>query len=253
MKKNIMIFAFIALFIPSVSFAFFDPSSLLNLAISASMVDSENEPSPAFVSLTMVYNELFNEKKLTSGMAKDLWKALKEPELTYVGYMIDTLSEICEARNVTEAEELGIYIVKNTKKGSSFNIKMCSPEEFRDEIAQGKIAYVHITKDLVSQTGEEEFMNTMSHFLGIRQYWLAAASNAPNQTDVAFVVTGIKDGKALVFNGKEETEADFEDIVNSSDYIVAFSSPKLQVRIEQEQNKSETEDYLEKIRQEVKQ
>ena len=56
-----------------------------------------------------------------------------------------------------------------------------------------------------------------------------------------------------MFNGKEETEADFEDIVNSSDYIVAFSSPKLQVRIEQEQNKSETEDYLEKIRQEVKQ
>lgn len=252
MKKAIAtVFVLTVLCFPSAGFAFFNPTDLLDLAISASTQETAETPSPAFVSLTTVYNELFGEKELSPGMVKDLWTALEAPDLSYVGDMLDTLGDICAARNVTEAEGLEIGIAKNTRKTRSFAIKMCTAEEFRDEISQGKIAYVHVMEDPSSEMGKDEFMSMVSRVFTVRQYWLASDAIS-NQSDVAFVVVGMKNGKALVFNGKEEVEMSFEDIVNVSDYIVTFSSPDLQVRIEQEQNKSEMEDYLEKIRKEVK-
>ena len=252
MKKAIVTaFVLTVLCFPSASFAFFDPTDLLDLAISASMQETAETPSPAFVSLTTVYNELFGEKELSPGMVKDLWTALEEPDLSRVENMIDILSNICAARNVTEAEGLEIGIAKNTRRSSACAIKMCTPEEFRDEISQGKIAYVHVMEDPESEIGKDEFMSMVSRVFTVRQYWLANDA-ITNQSDVAFVVTGMKNGKALIFNGKEEVEMSFEDVVNIANYIVTFSSPKLQVRIEQEQNKSEAEDYLEKIRKEVK-
>ncbi len=248
MRKVIAVLVLVILFIPSVSLAFFDPTRLLDLAITASMQESAEAPSPAFVSLTTVYNELFSEKRLTSGMVKDLWTALKEPELIYIEDMLDTLGEICSARNITEAEGLKIGIVKNTRKTHSFNIKMCTAEELKDEIAQGKIAYVHVAKDSARETGTEELIKTINPLFNIRQYYLVN-DTASNQADIAFVITGMKDSKALVSNNEGEVEIDFGKIVNTADYIVAFDSPKLQT---QKQEKSETEDYFEKIKREVK-
>lgn len=256
MKKAIAtVFVLTVLCFPSAGFAFFDPTDLLDLAISASTQETAETPSPAFVSLTTVYNELFGEKELSPGMVKDLWTALEAPDLSYVGDMLDTLSDICAARNVTEAEGLEIGIAKNTRKTRSFAIKMCTAEEFRDEISQGKIAYVHVSSAKTDPAGaditEDLMYKIIRPMTGYGTY-RNLANTTLDQMDVAFVVMGMKGDKALVFNGKEEVEMSFEDVVNAANYIVTFSSPDLQVRIEQEQNKSEAEDYLEKIRKEVK-
>ena len=49
-----------------------------------------------------------------------------------------------------------------------------------------------------------------------------------------------------------EKEMDLKALLDASDYILVFESEKLKERQREEQKKSESEAYLEKIRQEVK-
>jgi len=237
----------------------FDPVSILSSV--AEQEVKESMASPALLSLVKIFNET-HEKQISEKQAREYWKDNYAPRhgtifdfyynLSTVEDAIQCFNELREARNADDDVKVGI--LKNNRKKSSAGYKMCSAEELKEELEIGRIAFVYFDKEsIASQTGmsNEILSNFIYPIFGSSVCQGISDANYA-QSDFGVAVLGLKGDKALVWSPEGEKEMDLETLVDVSDYILVFESEKLKERQQEEQKKSESEAYLEKIRQEVK-
>lgn len=237
----------------------FDPVSILSSV--AEQEVKESAVSVAFLSLVKIFNET-HEKQINEKQARKFWLDNYSP---YHGTLlnthyhhptptsaIDTFNELREA--IRADDDVKVGVLKNSKKNSAPGYRMCSAEEFKEELEIGRIAFVYIGEEAVGSQLDMS-KEILSDFIGPmfgRSFRYSLEDVAYAQKDFGVAVLGLKGDKALVWSPEGEKEMDLETLVDVSDYILVFESEKLKERQQEEQKKSESEAYLEKIRQEVK-
>jgi len=238
----------------------FDPTTILsNLA---GQEARESMVSPAFLSLVKIFNET-HEKQISEKQAKEYWAKNYAPRhgemfsfYSNLGTAEDAIRYFNELREIRSADDdVKVGILKNNRRKSSLGCKMCSAEEFKEELEMGRIAFVYFNEE--STSSQSEMSNEILSDIIYPVFGYGVCRNISDatytQSDFGVAVLGIKDDKALVWSPTEgEKEIDLETLIDVSDYILVFESEKLKERQQEEQKKSESEAYLEKIRQEVK-
>lgn len=237
----------------------FDPASILSSVIEQEA--KESAVSPAFLSLVKVFNEL-HEKQIDEKQAKEFWKGNYRShhgalfdiyyDLGTVEDAVQCFNELRKARRADDDVKVGI--LKNNEGRSSAGYVMCSVEEFVEELEIGRVAFAHFDEEqMEAQKGVAgEMLSSLILPTFGRGAYHSAQDAAYAQTDVGVAVLGLKGDKALVWTPEGGKEMDLKALLDASDYILVFESEKLKERQREEQKKSESEAYLEKIRQEVK-
>jgi len=256
MKRAVAVLAVLAVMtVCSPSFAFFfDPvSTILNAASQAAVEEAKETPSPAFLKLIEVYNMLC-ERQIEPNQIKVLWKA--------IGGTFDTIDDagwtfkkLMSARKAKE--DVWIAYCWNTQPTLSSGLLLAAPDEIAEEINQGHILYAHLDEDKLST--QSEVVSQMAYKMAFPLLGYDAGSlrrAVSRQMDYAIVVTEKKGDKAVVRTPEGEKEMSFAQLAEISDYIMVFDSPTWQKRrqamVQETQEKSELEAYMEQLEKEVK-
>lgn len=215
--------------------------SILNKVAHDAVVDMTDAPSPAFLGLVEVFNELY-EKQITKEQTKSMWKAFGR-RLYDIDDAIRVFNQMTKSMKVEDPQ---VSYIKNDNRYAG-DVLFCTADELRDE-SKGKMLYVHIDEDQVEFESDflaEMASSTVRSVLGYSVYGIK--STAAQQMDTAIVV---KNGVVETDSG--EKQADFKQLADISDYIISFETEKLARQLEQQGEKDELDDYLEQLRKEVK-
>jgi len=237
MKRSFPIVLLVIFFFTSTAHAFFPVGSIIRKVAYDAVEEATDVPSPAFLGLVEVFNNLY-DKEITEAQAKSMWKSFGR-RLYDFDDVLRVFDRMTRSMKVEPAE---IACLKDNNRYAG-NVIFCTAEEL-EAASKGSILYVHIDEDQVEAESAllaEMASSTVRAVLGYNIYGVKSA--AAGQTDAAIVV---KDG--VVETEKGEKSADFEQLVDISDYIVSFKSEKLVKSEEQD----ELDSYLEQLRQEVK-
>jgi len=237
MKRSFPIVLLVIFFFTSTAHAFFPVGSIIRKVAYDAVEEATDVPSPAFLGLVEVFNNLY-DKEITEAQAKSMWKSFGRRLYDFD----DALRVFDRMTRSMKVEPAEIACLKDNNRYAG-NVIFCTAEEL-EAASKGSILYVHIDEDQVEAESAllaEMASSTVRAVLGYNIYGVKSA--AAGQTDAAIVV---KDG--VVETEKGEKSADFEQLVDISDYIVSFKSEKLVKSEEQD----ELDSYLEQLRQEVK-
>jgi len=237
MKRSFPIVLLVIFFFTSTAHAFFPVGSIIRKVAYDAVEEATDVPSPAFLGLVEVFNNLY-DKEITEAQAKSMWKSFGRRLYDFD----DALRVFDRMTRSMKVEPAEIACLKDNNRYAG-NVIFCTAEEL-EAASKGSILYVHIDEDQVEAESallSEMASSTVRAVLGYNIYGVKSA--AAGQTDAAIVV---KDG--VVETEKGEKSADFEQLVDISDYIVSFKSEKLVKSEEQD----ELDSYLEQLRQEVK-
>jgi len=237
MKRSFPIVLLVIFFFTSTAHAFFPVGSIIRKVAYDAVEEATDVPSPAFLGLVEVFNNLY-DKEITEAQAKSMWKSFGRRLYDFD----DALRVFDRMTRSMKVEPAEIACLKDNNRYAG-NVIFCTAEEL-EAASKGSILYVHIDEDQVEAESAllaEMASSTVRAVLGYNIYGVKSA--AAGQMDAAIVV---KDG--VVETEKGEKSADFEQLVDISDYIVSFKSEKLVKSEEQD----ELDSYLEQLRQEVK-
>jgi len=254
MKRAVLaVMMVLAVCTPSFAF-FFDPvSTILNAASQAAVEEAKETPSPAFLKLIEVYNMLC-ENKVTPNQVKVLWKA--------IGGSFDTIDDagwtfkkLMSARKAKE--DVWIAYCWNTQPTLSSGLLLADPEQIAEDIDQGYILFAHLDEEKLE--AQSDLVSDMAFHMAfpLLGYGAGNISRAlTRQMDYAIVVTERNGDKAVVRTPEGEKEMSFAQLAEISDYIMVFDSPTWQKRrqatVQEAQEKSELEAYMEQLEKEVK-
>ena len=115
----------------------------------------------------------------------------------------------------------------------------------------GAILYVHFDETLTQNKEMADAVYSMAlPFLG---HNFRLGRPLEKQSDNALVVAKTRNGKAVIDTAEGEKELDFNSLIEVSDYVLAFDSPKWRESAQAvREEKDELDSYMDQLRQEVK-
>lgn len=255
MKRLLVIGLALTVF-TSPCFAFFPVGAILDLAAQETARSAAETPSPAFMSMIDIFNKIC-EKQIDEKQAREIWKAIGG-DFDTLDSAAYTFRKILRAKRIDEEDE-GIEIGYSKNNYSSYfsrnDILFSSADELREDVEAGRILFVHIDEE--SAKAQKDISSDMIYsFVKPLMGYGAAGSISravSRQMDAAIVVTGTRNGKAVIETPEGEKELSFDYLLEVSDYIMGFTSPLWLERMQATQDKSETDSYMEQLRKEVKQ
>lgn len=248
MMKKVLLSVLAVLLVCSQAHAFFNPVDLImDVAAQEAERSIRETPSPAFLGIIQVYN-MTCDKPVTENMVKDYWKAfgktLEDPDDA-----LTLFAKVAQSRRA-DLEPVKVDYLKNLERFSR-NVAFCTGEELREAVEGGAILYVHFDETLTQNKEMADAVYSMAlPFLG---HNFRLGRPLEKQSDNALVVAETRNGKAVIDTAEGEKELDFDSLIEVSDYVLAFDSPKWRESAQAvREEKDELDSYMDQLRQEVK-
>lgn len=248
MMKKVLLSVLAVLLVCSQAHAFFNPVDLImDVAAQEAERSIRETPSPAFLGIIQVYN-MTCDKPVTENMVKDYWKAfgktLEDPDDA-----LTLFAKIAQSRRA-DLEPVKVDYLKNLERFSR-NVAFCTGEELQESVEGGAILYVHFDETLTQNKEMADVVYSMAlPFLG---HNFRLGRPLEKQNDSALVVAKTRNGKAVIDTAEGEKELDFDSLIEVSDYVLAFDSPKWRESAQAvREEKDELDSYMDQLRQEVK-
>jgi len=221
MMKKVLLSVLAVLLVCSQAHAFFNPVDLImDVAAQEAERSIRETPSPAFLGIIQVYN-MTCDRPVTENMVKDYWKAfgktLEDPDDA-----LTLFAKVAQSRKA-DLEPVKVDYLKNLERFSR-NVAFCTGEELREAVEGGAILYVHFDETLTQNKEMADAVYSMAlPFLG---HNFRLGRPLEKQSDNALVVAKTRNGKAVIDTTEGEKELDFDSLIEVSDYVLAFDSPK---------------------------
>ncbi len=248
MMKKVLLSVLAVLLVCSQAHAFFNPVDLImDVAAQEAERSIRETPSPAFLGIIQVYN-MTCDRPVTENMVKDYWKAfgktLEDPDDA-----LTLFAKVAQSRRA-DLEPVKVDYLKNLERFSR-NVAFCTGEELREAVEGGAILYVHFDETLTQNKEMADAVYSMAlPFLG---HNFRLGRPLEKQSDNALVVAKTRNGKAVIDTTEGEKELDFDSLIEVSDYVLAFDSPKWRESAQAvREEKDELDSYMDQLRQEVK-
>jgi len=248
MMKKVLLSVLAVLLVCSQAHAFFNPVDLImDVAAQEAERSIRETPSPAFLGIIQVYN-MTCDRPVTENMVKDYWKAfgktLEDPDDA-----LTLFAKVAQSRKA-DLEPVKVDYLKNLERFSR-NVAFCTGEELREAVEGGAILYVHFDETLTQNKEMADAVYSMAlPFLG---HNFRLGRPLEKQSDNALVVAKTRNGKAVIDTAEGEKELDFDSLIEVSDYVLAFDSPKWRESVQAvREEKDELDSYMDQLRQEVK-
>lgn len=248
MMKKVLLSVLAVLLVCSQAHAFFNPVDLImDVAAQEAERSVRETPSPAFLGIIQVYN-MTCDRPVTENMVKDYWKAfgktLEDPDDA-----LTLFAKIARSRRA-DLEPVKVDYLKNLERFSR-NVAFCTGEELQESVEGGAILYVHFDETLTQNKEMADVVYSMAlPFLG---HNFRLGRPLEKQNDSALVVAKTRNGKAVIDTAEGEKELDFDSLIEVSDYVLAFDSPKWRESAQAvREEKDELDSYMDQLRQEVK-
>lgn len=248
MMKKVLLSVLAVLLVCSQAHAFFNPVDLImDVAAQEAERSIRETPSPAFLGIIQVYN-MTCDRPVTENMVKDYWKAfgktLEDPDDA-----LTLFAKVAQSRRA-DLEPVKVDYLKNLERFSR-NVAFCTGEELREAVEGGAILYVHFDETLTQNKEMADVVYSMAlPFLG---HNFRLGRPLEKQSDNALVVAKTRNGKAVIDTTEGEKELDFDSLIEVSDYVLAFDSPKWRESAQAvREEKDELDSYMDQLRQEVK-
>jgi len=206
MRKAIALMLAILFLIPATGYALDLRKHVIKeqkpVSTKQTVVEKEVPITTAFVCMVRVFNECYPFRQIDNTILEDTWKLAEMPKLYSVPRGYDCFGKLERIRDIYSERinesyrgySVKVYHIKNTQSLQTlervYPVNICTAEELKKEIADKKVAYVHI--------GE-------------------------NSDDKAYAVIGIKGNKAIAFDGKSNVEIGFDELVAPANYILVFN------------------------------
>lgn len=248
MMKKVLLSVLAVLLVCSQAHAFFNPVDLImDVAAQEAERSIRETPSPAFLGIIQVYN-MTCDRPVTENMVKDYWKAfgktLEDPDDA-----LTLFAKVAQSRRA-DLEPVKVDYLKNLERFSR-NVAFCTGEELQEAVEGGAILYVHFDETLTQNKEMADAVYSMAlPFLG---HNFRLGRPLEKQSDNALVVAKTRNGKAVIDTAEGEKELDFDSLIEVSDYVLAFDSPKWRESVQAvQEEKDELDSYMDQLRQEVK-
>lgn len=248
MMKKVLLSVLAVLLVCSQAHAFFNPVDLImDVAAQEAERSIRETPSPAFLGIIQVYN-MTCDRPVTENMVKDYWKAfgktLEDPDDA-----LTLFAKVAQSRKA-DLEPVKVDYLKNLERFSR-NVAFCTGEELQESVEGGAILYVHFDETLTQNKEMADVVYSMAlPFLG---HNFRLGRPLEKQSDNALVVAKTRNGKAVIDTTEGEKELDFDSLIEVSDYVLAFDSPKWRESAQAvREEKDELDSYMDQLRQEVK-
>lgn len=248
MMKKVLLSVLAVLLVCSQAHAFFNPVDLImDVAAQEAERSIRETPSPAFLGIIQVYN-MTCDRPVTENMVKDYWKAfgktLEDPDDA-----LTLFAKVAQSRKA-DLEPVKVDYLKNLERFSR-NVAFCTGEELQEAVEGGAILYVHFDETLTQNKEMADAVYSMAlPFLG---HNFRLGRPLEKQSDNALVVAKTRNGKAVIDTAEGEKELDFDSLIEVSDYVLAFDSPKWRESVQAvQEEKDELDSYMDQLRQEVK-
>jgi len=248
MMKKVLLSVLAVLLVCSQAHAFFNPVDLImDVAAQEAERSIRETPSPAFLGIIQVYN-MTCDRPVTENMVKDYWKAfgktLEDPDDA-----LTLFAKVAQSRKA-DLEPVKVDYLKNLERFSR-NVAFCTGEELQEAVEGGAILYVHFDETLTQNKEMADAVYSMAlPFLG---HNFRLGRPLEKQSDNALVVAKTRNGKAVIDTAEGEKELDFDSLIEVSDYVLAFDSPKWRESAQAvREEKDELDSYMDQLRQEVK-
>lgn len=248
MMKKVLLSVLAVLLVCSQAHAFFNPVDLImDVAAQEAERSIRETPSPAFLGIIQVYN-MTCDRPVTENMVKDYWKAfgktLEDPDDA-----LTLFAKVAQSRKA-DLEPVKVDYLKNLERFSR-NVAFCTGEELQEAVEGGAILYVHFDETLTQNKEMADAVYSMAlPFLG---HNFRLGRPLEKQSDNALVVAKTRNGKAVIDTAEGEKELDFDSLIEVSDYVLAFDSPKWRESAQAvQEEKDELDSYMDQLRQEVK-
>lgn len=246
--KKVLLSVLAVLLVCSQAHAFFNPVDLImDVAAQEAERSIRETPSPAFLGIIQVYN-MTCDRPVTENMVKDYWKAfgktLEDPDDA-----LTLFAKVAQSRRA-DLEPVKVDYLKNLERFSR-NVAFCTGEELQEAVEGGAILYVHFDETLTQNKEMADAVYSMAlPFLG---HNFRLGRPLEKQSDNALVVAKTRNGKAVIDTAEGEKELDFDSLIEVSDYVLAFDSPKWRESVQAvQEEKDELDSYMDQLRQEVK-
>ena len=250
MMKKVLLSVLAVLLVCSQAHAFFNPVDLImDVAAQELERNLKETPTPAFLGIIQVYN-MTCDRPVTENMVKDYWKAfgktLEDPDDA-----LTLFAKVAQSRKA-DLEPVKVDCLKNIPKYSR-NVAFCTGEELREAVEGGAILYVHYD-ETVAQAGDKAMTDAFySMMVPVYGFYASYARPFEFESDNALVVAKTRNGKAVIDTAEGEKELDFDSLIEVSDYVLAFDSPKWRESAQAvREEKDELDSYMDQLRQEVK-